>query len=67
MEIPRDSAIAMSTTHQREQNKAEQERLKRLVLNYEEREEELDKQCEPFTETGAQAYHALTLDCDLQR
>ncbi|POY76480.1 hypothetical protein BMF94_0681 [Rhodotorula taiwanensis] len=44
MEIPRDSAIAMSTTHQREQNKAEQERLKRLVLNYEEREEELDKQ-----------------------
>ena len=44
MEIPRDSAIAMSTTQQREQNKAEQERLKRLVLNYEEREEELDKQ-----------------------
>jgi regulator of nonsense transcripts 2 len=46
MEIPRDSAIAMSTTQQREQNKAEQERLKRLVLNYEEREEELDKQGE---------------------
>ncbi|BGP57439.1 hypothetical protein JCM8202_001997 [Rhodotorula sphaerocarpa] len=44
MEIPRDSAIALSTTQQREQNKAEQERLKRLVLNYEEREEELDKQ-----------------------
>ncbi|GAA5864331.1 hypothetical protein JCM3774_002754 [Rhodotorula dairenensis] len=44
MEIPRDSAIAMSTTQQREQNKAEQERLKRLVLNYESREEELDKQ-----------------------
>ncbi|GAA5985262.1 hypothetical protein JCM10908_002591 [Rhodotorula pacifica] len=44
MEIPRDSAIAMSTTQQREQNRAEQERLKRLVLNYEEREEELDKQ-----------------------
>ncbi|GAA6002946.1 uncharacterized protein JCM10292_000260 [Rhodotorula paludigena] len=44
MEIPRDSSIAMSTTLQREQNKAEQERLKRLVLDYESREEELDKQ-----------------------
>ncbi len=49
MEIPRDSAIVMSTTQQREQNKAEQERLKRLVLNYEEREEELDKQGELST------------------
>ncbi|GAA5823590.1 hypothetical protein JCM3770_003517 [Rhodotorula araucariae] len=44
MEIPRDSSIAMSTTLQREQNKAEQERLKRLVLDYESREEEADKQ-----------------------
>ncbi|BGP42681.1 mRNA decay protein [Rhodotorula kratochvilovae] len=44
MEIPRDSSIAMSSTLQREQNKAEQERLKRLVLDYESREEENDKQ-----------------------
>lgn len=44
MEIPRDSSIAMSSTLQREQNKAEQERLKRLVLDYESREEEADKQ-----------------------
>ncbi|GAA5988927.1 hypothetical protein JCM11641_002917 [Rhodosporidiobolus odoratus] len=44
MEIPLDSSIAMSTTLQREQNKAEQERMKRLVLDYESREEEADKQ-----------------------
>lgn len=44
MEIPRESSIAMSTVAQREQHKAEQERLKRLVLDYESREEEADKQ-----------------------
>ncbi|BGP19262.1 hypothetical protein JCM10213_008219 [Rhodosporidiobolus nylandii] len=44
MEIPLDSSIAQSTTLQREQNKAEQERMKRLVLDYESREEEADKQ-----------------------
>ncbi|GAA6033062.1 hypothetical protein JCM8097_000126 [Rhodosporidiobolus ruineniae] len=44
MEIPLDSSIAQSTRLQREQNKAEQERMKRLVLNFEAREEEADKQ-----------------------
>ncbi|GAA5932084.1 hypothetical protein JCM1841_006860 [Sporobolomyces salmonicolor] len=44
MEIPLDSSIAQSTTLQREQNKAEQEQLKRLVLDYEQREEAADKQ-----------------------
>ncbi|PRQ75790.1 Armadillo-type fold [Rhodotorula toruloides] len=44
MEIPRESSIAISTVAQREQHKAEQERLKRLVLDYESREEEADKQ-----------------------
>ncbi|GAA6010941.1 hypothetical protein JCM10207_004002 [Rhodosporidiobolus poonsookiae] len=44
MEIPLDSSIAMSTTLQREQNRAEQERMKRLVLDFEAREEEQDKQ-----------------------
>jgi len=43
MEIPLDSSIAQSTTLQREQNKAEQEQLKRLVLDYESREEAADK------------------------
>jgi len=43
MEIPLDSSIAHSTTLQREQNKAEQEQLKRLVLDYESREEAADK------------------------
>ncbi|GAA6063250.1 hypothetical protein JCM10212_003613 [Sporobolomyces blumeae] len=43
MEIPLDSQIAQSTTLQREQNKAEQEQLKRLVLDYEQREEAADK------------------------
>jgi regulator of nonsense transcripts 2 len=44
MEIPLDSSIAMSTTLQREQNKVEQERMKRLVLDYDMRQEEADKQ-----------------------
>jgi regulator of nonsense transcripts 2 len=44
MEIPLDSSIAMSTTLQREQNKVEQERMKRLVLDYDTRQEEADKQ-----------------------
>lgn len=44
MEIPRESSIAMSSVAQREQHKVEQERLKRLVLDYESREEEADKQ-----------------------
>ncbi|GAA5918328.1 hypothetical protein JCM6882_008215 [Rhodosporidiobolus microsporus] len=44
MEIPLDSSIAQSTTLQREQNRAEQERMKRLVLDFEAREEESDKQ-----------------------
>ncbi|GAA5874033.1 hypothetical protein JCM8547_004811, partial [Rhodosporidiobolus lusitaniae] len=44
MEIPYDSSIAMSTTLQREQNRAEQERMKRLVLAHDARQEEADKQ-----------------------
>lgn len=44
MEIPLDSSIAMSTTLQREQNKVEQEKMKRLVLDYDMRQEEADKQ-----------------------
>ncbi|GAA5821683.1 hypothetical protein JCM11251_000968 [Rhodosporidiobolus azoricus] len=44
MEIPLESSIAQSTTLHREQSKAEQERMKRLVLDFEAREEESDKQ-----------------------
>ncbi|KPV73840.1 uncharacterized protein RHOBADRAFT_54435 [Rhodotorula graminis WP1] len=65
MEIPRDSSIAMSSTLQREQNKAEQERLKRLVLDYESREEEADKQA--LKETLARRGFALSYGAENRR
>lgn len=44
MEIPRESSIAMHTLEKRAQDKAEQQQLKRLVLDYEQREEASEKQ-----------------------
>ncbi|GAA5860718.1 hypothetical protein JCM1840_001941 [Sporobolomyces johnsonii] len=65
MEIPLDSSIAQSTTLQREQNKAEQEQLKRLVLDYEQREEEADKQA--LKESLARRGIALNYGADNRR
>lgn len=39
MDIPRESALALHTLSKQEQTRAEQQQLKRLVLNYEQREE----------------------------
>ena len=39
MDIPRESALAVHTLSTQQQTKAEQQQLKRLVLNYEQREE----------------------------
>lgn len=44
LEIPVDSAIAVGSISARERNKAEQEQLKRLVLQNERRQEQADKQ-----------------------
>ena len=37
MDVPRESALAMHTTSKQEQDRAEQQQLKRLVLDYERR------------------------------
>lgn len=39
-----ESSIAIHTLEKRAQNKAEQQQLKRLVLDYEQREEASEKQ-----------------------
>lgn len=44
MEIPRESSIAVHTLEKRAKDKAEQQQLKRLVLDYEQREEASEKQ-----------------------
>lgn len=44
MEIPLESAIAVHSLEKRAQDKAEQQQLKRLVLDYEQREEQAEKQ-----------------------
>lgn len=44
MEIPLESSIAVHTLEKRAQDKAEQQQLKRLVLDYESREEASEKQ-----------------------
>jgi regulator of nonsense transcripts 2 len=44
MEIPVESAIAVHTLEKRAQDKAEQQELKRRVLDYESREEASEKQ-----------------------
>lgn len=44
MEIPRDSSIAVHTLEKRAQDKAEQQELKRRVLDYESREEASEKE-----------------------
>ena len=51
MEIPVDSAIAIHTLEKRAQDKAEQQELKRRVLDYESREEQSEKQCQSFLQT----------------
>lgn len=38
MEVPSDSVLAVSTRSKQEAERKEQQQLKRLVLNYEERE-----------------------------
>ena len=47
MDIPLDSAIAIHTLEKRAQDAAEHEQLKRLVLDYEQREEASEKQGAP--------------------
>lgn len=44
MEIPSDSVLAVSTRTKQEAEREEQKHLKRLVLNYEEREEAAARQ-----------------------
>lgn len=44
MEIPMESAIAVNSLEKRAQDRAEQQQLKRLVLDYEQREEQAEKQ-----------------------
>lgn len=39
MDVPRTSALAAHTLSKQEESRAEQEHLKKLVLNYERREE----------------------------
>lgn len=48
MEIPLESAIAVHTLEKRALDKAEQQELKKLVLDYETREEASEKQGEPL-------------------
>ena len=43
--MPSDSALAVSTRHKQDAEKEEKQRLKQLVLNYEEREHEEAMQC----------------------
>lgn len=44
MEIPLESSIAVNSLEKRAQDKEEQQQLKRLVLDYEQREEAAEKQ-----------------------
>lgn len=44
MEVPSDSVLAVSTRTKQEAEREEQQQLKQLVLNYEEREEAAARQ-----------------------
>ena len=44
MEVPSDSILAVSTRTKQEAEREEQQQLKKLVLNYEEREEAAARQ-----------------------
>lgn len=44
MEVPSDSVLAVSTRSKQEAEREEQQQLKQLVLNYEEREEAAARQ-----------------------
>lgn len=44
MEVPSDSILAVSTRSKQEAERKEQQQLKKLVLNYEEREEAAARQ-----------------------
>lgn len=44
MEVPSDSLLAVSTRSKQEAEREEQQQLKKLVLNYEEREEAAARQ-----------------------
>lgn len=46
MDIPLESSIAVHTLEKRAQDRAEKQQLKRLVLDYESREEQSEKQGE---------------------
>lgn len=49
MEIPFESSIAIHTLQKQQQNKAEQQQLKKLVLDYEQRSESAEKQGQSST------------------
>ncbi|RKP10363.1 ARM repeat-containing protein, partial [Thamnocephalis sphaerospora] len=56
VEVPSDSALAVSTKQKQEAEKEEKQRLKQLVLNYEEREQEEEMQgscCQRILATSA--------------
>lgn len=60
MEIPLESAIAMHTLEKRAQDKAEQQELKRRVLDYEHREEAAEKQGPPLPVSSLQPFISPT-------
>ena len=58
MEVPSDSVLAVSTRSKQEAEREEQQQLKQLVLNYEEREAAAARQGEWFQNTYAPPHMA---------
>ncbi|KAK4055012.1 mRNA decay protein [Microbotryomycetes sp. JL221] len=61
LDIPLESSIAVHTLEKRAQDKAEQQQLKKLVLDYEERAEETEKQGESTRAAIEQSSPSLTM------